>query len=143
MFLFLIYSSALLLSFVSLMHFYWVLGGKVGIQTAVPEKASGGATFTPSKFATLFVAVGLLVVAFILLVQYNLIPFMEPNTFTKWVCIVFTFVFGIRSIGDFQYLGFFKRIKHSTFAKYDTFIYSPLCLYLAVAFFIASWGRFS
>jgi hypothetical protein len=37
-----------------------------------------------------------------------------------------------RAIGEFKYLGFFKRVTGSKFARLDTLLYSPLCLLLAV-----------
>ena len=37
-----------------------------------------------------------------------------------------------RGIGDFRYVGFFKRVKGSLFATRDTYLYSPLCMVLAV-----------
>jgi hypothetical protein len=133
-----IYLSAIILGLLSLLHFYWVLGGKRGIRAALPEKVEGGAVFTPRLIETSVVAVGLMGVGFILLVQNNLIPTFIPNSFTKWSCILFTFIFLLRAIGDFKYLGLFKKIKNSTFAKNDTRFYTPLCLYLGFIFMI-SW----
>ena len=37
-----------------------------------------------------------------------------------------------RAIGEFKYVGFFKRVRGSRFARLDTWIYSPLCLLLAL-----------
>jgi hypothetical protein len=41
-------------------------------------------------------------------------------------------VFALRAIGDFRYVGFFKRIRDSRFARLDTLAYSPLCACLAL-----------
>ncbi len=40
-------------------------------------------------------------------------------------------IFLLRAIGDFRYVGVFKRHRESSFAKLDTLLYSPLCLLLA------------
>jgi len=40
--------------------------------------------------------------------------------------------FALRAIGDFRYVGFFKRVRESRFARLDTFAYSPLCTLLAL-----------
>ncbi len=133
---FLVYSSAGVLTLISLIHFYWIFGGRWGKTASVPEKVGGGASFTPRIIETLIVALGLLLVGFMLLAQFNAIPFYHPNILTKMFCIVFTFVFFLRAIGDFKYLGFTKRIKDSTFAKYDTRYYSPLCFYLGISFLL-------
>lgn len=132
----LVYSSVVVLTFISFIHFYWLLGGKWGLTVSLPEKVKGGALFTPRIIETLIVAIGLLVVGFMLLVQFSAIPFFKPNIITESFCIIFTVIFFLRAVGDFKYLGFFKRIKHSTFAKYDTRYYSPLCLYLAFSFLL-------
>lgn len=132
----LVYSSVVVLTLISFIHFYWLLGGKWGITASLPEKVKGGALFTPRIIETLIVAIGLLFVGFMLLVQFSAIPFLKPNIITESFCIIFTVIFFLRAVGDFKYLGFFKRIKHSTFAKYDTRYYSPLCLYLAFSFLL-------
>jgi hypothetical protein len=38
----------------------------------------------------------------------------------------------LRAIGDFNYVGFFKKIKHTKFGKNDTKYFSPLCLTIGV-----------
>ena len=40
-------------------------------------------------------------------------------------------VYLARSIGEFCYLGFFKKVRHTDFGRLDTLIYSPLCLLVA------------
>ncbi|MGO4372233.1 DUF3995 domain-containing protein [Paenibacillus sp. MCAF20] len=40
-------------------------------------------------------------------------------------------VFAIRAIGEFHYLGLFKRYRNSPFGRLDTYVYSPLCLVMA------------
>ncbi|MFS1516692.1 DUF3995 domain-containing protein [Bacillus sp. SM2101] len=133
-----IYLPVTILGLVSLLHFYWLFGGTWGFQASLPEKTEGGTLFTPRWFETLIVAVGLICVGVILLGQNELIPFWELNSGVKWASIILTFIFLIRAIGDFKYLGFFKRVKNTTFSKYDTILYSPLCLYLGISFMI-SW----
>jgi hypothetical protein len=133
-----IYLSVIILGLVSVLHFYWLFGGTWGLQSSLPEKVEGGAVFTPRWIETLIVAFGLMGMAFILLAQNHLIPFFTPNSFTKWSSIIVTFIFLLRAIGDFKYMGFFKRIKNTNFSKYDTKLYSPLCLFLGLIF-MTSW----
>jgi hypothetical protein len=136
--LLLIYSSVIILVVVSVLHFYWLFGGTWGFRASLPEKVEGGSVFTPKWIETLIVAVGLIGVAFILLAQNNLIPFFTSNSFTKWSSIILTFIFFLRAIGDFKYLGFTKRIKNTNFSKYDTQLYTPLCIFLGLIF-MTSW----
>lgn len=49
--------------------------------------------------------------------------------------------FAARAVGDFRYVGFFKTVRDSSFARYDTAFYSPLCVAIAVAaFYLAATG---
>ncbi len=41
-------------------------------------------------------------------------------------------IFVLRAVGDFHYVGFFKRVRGSVFARRDTWVFSPLCVVLAV-----------
>ncbi|RZK64111.1 MAG: DUF3995 domain-containing protein, partial [Pedobacter sp.] len=41
-------------------------------------------------------------------------------------------IFLLRSIGDFNYVGFFKKVKHTPFGKNDTMYYSPLSFGIGV-----------
>ncbi|NRF91294.1 DUF3995 domain-containing protein [Paenibacillus frigoriresistens] len=38
-------------------------------------------------------------------------------------------------MGDFKYVGLFKRVKQTRFATYDTFLFTPLCLWLCFTFY--------
>lgn len=134
---FFIYVSAIMLIMISFIHVYWAFGGRWGSSAALPQKVGGGVVFKPRMPETLAVACLILIVSFILMAQSESLPFFKANPFTEWSCIICAFVFFIRAVGDFKYLGFFKKIKHSTFSEYDTWIYSPLCLYLAFSFMIA------
>ncbi|WP_088102829.1 DUF3995 domain-containing protein [Halalkalibacter urbisdiaboli] len=136
--LFFIYSSVIILGLISILHFYWVIGGTWGGRAALPEKVKGNLAFTPRRIETLIVAVGLVGVGFILLAQNDLIPFFASNAFTKWSSTILTIIFLLRAIGDFKYYGFFKKVKNTNFSKYDTRLYTPLCLYLGICFMF-SW----
>ena len=41
-------------------------------------------------------------------------------------------VFTVRAIGDRKYVGFFKQVRDTEFARLDSRIYSPLCLLLGL-----------
>jgi hypothetical protein len=69
--------------------------------------------------------------------QTEMLTFFQASSMTKWSCIVFAAVFFARTVGDFKYVGLFKKIKGTHFSKYDTWFYSPLCLFLSLSFVIA------
>ena len=126
---------ASILSMTALLHFYWAFGGLYGIYSAGP-KLEGRKEFIPPKFITFIVAClisGLAVLAIWL--QTPTSPFKEQLSYVGYFV---SFIFIIRSIGDFKYVGFFKKIYNSDFAKKDTVYFSPLCLLLGVAFAMLS-----
>jgi len=122
--------TALLFGFLSLLHFYWVFGGKKGIQQAIPT-IDGKPAFSPGKFITLFVALALAACCLIVLILGSSKQINEYYLYFGWAL---TGIFFLRAIGDFKLVGFFKKIRDSKFAKYDSLFYSPLCLLLSGAF---------
>ena len=64
--------------------------------------------------------------------------FAGDNNFAEIAAWVFAAMFALRAIGDFRYVGFFKRIRDTRFARLDTLAYSPLCAVLAVLIGIAA-----
>lgn len=136
--LFLTFSSTGILIFVSLIHVYWAFGGRWGIGATLPVKEDGASTvIVPSMLITLLVSFFLLIFSIILWAQSGYLPFYHPGALTKWGCILIASIFILRTIGDFHYIGIFKKIKGTKFSKYDRSMYIPLCLYLAISFVVA------
>ncbi|OPH48472.1 hypothetical protein BC351_08365 [Paenibacillus ferrarius] len=128
-------STVSLLTLISIVHVYWAFGGRWGKHAAIPSQAGENRpAFVPGKMATLFVAVLLLIACLILLVQSGYTQYLQASMMTRIGCVVCGSVFLLRAIGDFRFVGFFKKINHSVFAKNDTWLYSPLCLYCGVTF---------
>jgi len=122
--------NALILLFISGIHFYWAFGGRRWLNSVIPEMKNKP-IFAPGKIATLLVAVGLMFFALIHLSTENADIAISPM-FVKSTLLIIAGIFFLRAIGDFNYVGFFKKVKDSTFAKNDSYYYSPLCLLLSV-----------
>ena len=136
--LFLIFSSTGILIFVSLIHVYWAFGGRWGTSATLPVKEDGASSvFVPPRLITLIVSFFILLFSIILLAQSGYLSFYRPDALTKWGCILIASIFVLRTIGDFHYVGIFKKIKGTHFSKYDSWMYIPLCLYLAISFVVA------
>ena len=114
----------------SFIHIYWAFGGKWGATAAIPE-TEGKLTFTPGKLITLVVATGLFLFAMISLSNSGIFTSWNEPVYFRFGMWCIVAIFFLRAIGDFKVMGFSKKIKGTTFAKYDTNFYSPLCLYLA------------
>lgn len=116
------------------LHVFWAFGGKTTTVAAIPE-AEGRPLFTPSRASTLAVAVGLAAAALVALVQGGTVavPFGQALLFRLGAGFL-ALLFAARAIGERRYLGFFKRVKGTGFATWDTWLFSPLCLLLALGF---------
>ncbi len=45
-------------------------------------------------------------------------------------------ILALRAVGDFGFVGFFKTRGDGRFAELDTWVYSPLCLALAISILV-------
>ena len=114
---------------ISFIHFYWIFG-EIGITQALPSDEKGEKLLNPSKLMTLMMALVLFGFAW---VSYRLD--IEPHSL--WIENVgwgLAILFFLRSIGDFKIVGIFKKIKQTEFAKYDNWVYIPLCLMISFLF---------
>lgn len=127
-----IFINSMLFLLISAIHFYWGFGGKWGAKYAIPSKeTSTEPLFKPRFFETLVVALGFLFFVLILLNVGELIHIDLVSDFQKHLLWFLVVVFFIRAIGEFRYVGLFKKIKSTPFAINDTKYYTPLCLWLA------------
>jgi hypothetical protein len=51
------------------------------------------------------------------------------NKYGLWILMT---LFILRAIGDFKYMGFFKKIKNTKFGQNDTKYFAPLCLIIGI-----------
>ena len=116
----------------SVWHVYWAAGGRVGKPAAIPE-IDGKHLFAPGVFATLFVAVGLGACAALVAATAGLIPSPLSTHALGSLSFALAAALMMRAIGDFRFVGFFKRAADGAFARRDTLLYSPICLVLALA----------
>lgn len=128
--------SVFLLFCIGVLHVFWAFGGKWGSRVVIPATSgSGELTFKPGIIITLIVAILLFNAALLLSIQGRLLPALPSSSWVQWGCWLCVFVFGLRAIGDFKYVGLFKRVKQTRFATYDTVLFTPLCLWLCFTFY--------
>ena len=123
--------AAIILGLLSLLHAYWVVGGRRGFQTAVPADGKKP-LFIPSPFASLVVAAGLLAGSLTVLGRVGVWGQQWPQALFRWGTRGLAAIFMLRTIGDFKWVGFFKQVKDTEFAVRDTRFYSPLTLLLSL-----------
>ena len=125
---------------ISLLHLYWLFGGRAGITAALPER-EGHKAFTPPKFATFVVASALFGFAVLVAALAGWVTTPLSTRVMTWFGYGLSLIFFLRAVGDFNLMGFFKRIRGTRFSKFDTVLYSPLCLFLAIGVFIVTRSR--
>ena len=115
----------------ALLHMSWALGLAPIGGAGVPE-IGGKPTFVPGRGATLAVAAALLAAAFVVAARSGLLGALSQSRLVGLACGVLGLVFVARAVGEFRLVGFFKTVKGTQFAYWDTMFYSPLCLVLGV-----------
>ncbi len=113
-------------------HFYWLFGGVWGLEKVIPTKSNELKNISIPKFATLLVGLVLILFGLIYLIKSGLVIFPVSNWIINYAYWFIPSIFMLRAIGEFKYVGFFKKIKNTKFAKADSTIFSPLCLGIAI-----------
>ena len=129
----------LIFLFLSILHFYWSLGGKWALANAAPSIEEGKPLFVPGKIASAAVGFGLFLFASFYALNDGIISFDLPSHLLSIIGWIIPAIFILRAIGEFKYVGFFKKVKNTGFGRLDTKIYSPLCLFIGL---IGIWLMF-
>ena len=123
----------LILFFISLIHVYWAFGGTLWVNAVIPTKTANEKAMNPPKILTFLVA---MIISGFAVVYAEKIQLFTLSSIPTWLqdygLYVVASIFLIRAIGDFNYVGFFKKVKATEFAINDTKYFSPLCLFLGV-----------
>jgi len=113
-------------------HFNWVFGGKFGFTEALPIKESGERILNPRKIDSAIVGIGLSAFALLYFLRSGIVDYDLPEWLLKYAGWIIPSIFILRAIGDFKYIGLFKKVKTTEFGKRDTKLFSPLCLIIAI-----------
>ena len=108
------------------------LGGKFYFVEALPKNESGKRVLNPTKFSSAIVGSGLLLFSIFYAVRLGWIQIELPPLILSVTGWSIATIFFLRAIGDFKYVGIFKKIRDSDFAKNDNWFYSPLCFMLSL-----------
>ncbi|HEX8333801.1 MAG TPA: DUF3995 domain-containing protein [Segetibacter sp.] len=118
--------------FLSILHFYWAVGGRLLYENVLPTSSNGLNKLNPSTAAGLIIGFGLLVFALITAGNLGLFGRYTKRTYFRYGSLLIAIIFLLRAIGDFKFIGFFKTVKSTRFGANDTHIFSPLCLSISV-----------
>ena len=117
--------TAVLLS-LAVVHLYWMVRG-VGTSAGVPSRPDGEPLFRPGRVACLMVALALGIAALIVVGRARLMDV----PLSPWILRAGTWgiaaTFAARTVGEFRYVGLFKRVRGTLFARWDSRVFTPLC----------------
>ena len=119
----------------SALHVFWAAGGRSGGAAAIPRHA-GRPLLAPSPLSTLAVAAALVAAALVTAAAAGWLGRGTPRRVGRPLAYLLALVFALRAVGEFRYVGFFKTLGDEPFRSWDTWLFSPLCLAIAVA----AWG---
>jgi len=129
---------------ISSIHFYWGFGGQWGNGAVIPTKEDNVKAEMPGVVPTFIVAFGLLGFGLVVLMNALELDFKLPF----WLEIIRRYglwfiasIFIIRAIGEFNYVGVFKKYKQTEFGRNDTKYYSPLCLTIGILVIILELNK--
>ena len=120
----------------ALWHFYKALGPHS--EGAVPS-VNGRPLFVPSRGATVAVGIVLVLFAGLVAATAGLMAVGLPRALLSWLSYGLALGLLLRAVGEFRYVGLLKRVRGTKFAVLDTYVYSPLCLLLAVGVALVAW----
>ena len=130
-------TTAGLLVLLGLIHLYWAARGIKGRSIALPER-DGHPVMQPGRTSTLAVAAALFAGALTLLARLGLIWLPLPASWLRGGAWTIATLFGLRAIGEFRYVGLFKRVKGTPFARWDSWLFTPLCIVIALGSALAA-----
>lgn len=123
---------ALVLALLGALHVFWGLRGMTPASSVVVPELDGKPVFRPSRLSCFAVAAALATAAALVACRGGLLPSPLAAIWIQVGTIGVGAVFVLRAVGDFRLVGFFKKIRGTAFARWDTRLYSPLCLALGI-----------
>ncbi|HEX9948067.1 MAG TPA: DUF3995 domain-containing protein [Allosphingosinicella sp.] len=134
-----------IIAFAAAFHLHWALGGRLGYSVSLPQRPDGDPVMAHRlpwwRPAAGAVALGLVALALLLLGHTGHLPLPLPPGLPRAALIAAGAAFATRALVPNRYVGFFKSLRGTRWARYDTRLYSPLFLLLGLLLIAQAWGR--
>lgn len=128
------------IAFAAGFHLLWALGGRLGLSVSLPQRPDGVPVmhhrigwWRPAAGA---VAAALILLAALALAAEGHLQLPLPLVVARAVIGLIGAASVLRAIVPTPWTGFFKRIRTTRWARYDTWLYSPLFLLLGTALLV-------
>jgi hypothetical protein len=134
-----------IIAFAAGFHLHWALGGRTGYSVSLPQKPDGTPVMAHRlpwwRPAAGAVALGLAALAWLLLGRSGHLPLPLPEGPVRAALLAAGAAFVARALVPNRYVGFFKSLRTTRWALYDTRLYSPLFLLLGGLLAFSALGR--
>jgi hypothetical protein len=123
---------ALSLFAIAIVHFCWGIAS-MEEEAVLASEYEDQSLAAPTNTECLDVAAALILASVIVAARGELLRSPMPEAWTHIGAFAVGTVLIARGIGDFRYVGFFKRVRDTAFAEWDTRLFSPISFLLGVA----------
>lgn len=125
-----------IIAFAAAFHAHWALGGQLGLSVSLPQRRDGAPVMAHRlgwwRPAAGGVALVLVCLAWLLLGWAGHLPLPLPREWARVGLLGVGGAFVCRAVIPNVYVGFFKALRTTRWAKHDTRLYSPLFLVLGL-----------
>ena len=123
-----------IIAFAAGFHAHWALGGRLGLSVSLPQRPDGTPVMAHRlrlwRPAAGAIALLLVALAALLLGRAHLLALSLPDAVERSTLLGVGFAFVARALVPNRFVGFFKSLRGTRWAKYDTRLYCPLFLLL-------------
>lgn len=125
-----------IIAFAASFHLHWAFGGRLGFSVSLPQRPDGTPVMAHRlpwwRPAAGAVALGLVALALLMLAHAGHLTLRLSPRLARATLLAIGAVFVARALVPNRYVGFFKSLRDTRWARYDTFLYSPLFLLLGL-----------
>ena len=130
--------------FAAAFHLHWALGGRLGFSVSLPQRPDGDPVMAHRigwwRPVAAAVALGLLLLGALALTAEGQLALPLPPPMVRIALAVVGVAFILRAVVPTPWTGLFKRIRTTRWARYDSWLYSPLFLLLGAALVAIALG---
>jgi len=133
-----------IIAFAAAFHIHWAFGGKRGFDVSLPQRPDGTPVMShrlplwrPAAFG---VGLALLTLGLLVLARARAWDIGLPPMLIDYCLIGTGGAFVARALIPNRYVGLFKTLRTTRWARWDTRLYSPLFLILGVALIVVACG---
>jgi uncharacterized membrane-anchored protein len=134
-----------IIAFAAGFHLHWAFGGSLGYSVSLPQRADGVPVMAHRlpwwRPAAAAVALALILLALLLIAHAGLLPLPVPPRLARLALLVAGGAFVARALVPNRYVGFFKSLRTTRWARFDTRLYSPLFLILGLILLASALER--